>query len=513
MKRFVLSVCCALATTGFAVAQNAATPPSNDLARTLSKSFADVYEKVSPGVVVIEARAVSAAPQGMMPGSPLWQFFQQDPGGAPRQAPRGDVNQGSGFFISADGYILTNNHVLEGATANGLSVILTDGRKFPAKVVGVDPTSDLAVLKINASRLPVVELGDSDRTRVGEFAFAIGAPYDLRNTFTYGIVSAKGRTDLTGNPDYEEYIQTDASINPGNSGGPLVDIDGHVIGVNTLIYGLDRGLGFAIPINIAKKIATQLITQGRATRPWLGIMIGNLERYPQLTAANPNLQGILVERIVPGTPASLSGLRAADVITTVDGVAVTNPHDLQKLIFNKNVGDEVELQVWRANRLVKVKLRTAERVDRIQQVVNQQVPQQLQPPAAQDEDSDKATEEQPPEEDDSALATAPAPTPQSQPPAPLPPSPTAGLELRPLDANRARAMKLTIVEGLLVTSVQPGSPADNAGVQVGDVITAVGGTKARTKEEFAKALGEAQGDGVLLDIQRGDEKTFEILKR
>jgi S1-C subfamily serine protease len=427
-----------------------------------------------------------------------------------RRAPQGgEVNQGSGFFISADGYILTNHHVLEGATANGLSVVLTDGRKFPAKVVGVDPASDLAVLKIQASNLPVVELGDSDRTRVGEFAFAIGAPYDLRNTFTYGIVSAKGRTDLTGNPDYEEYIQTDASINPGNSGGPLVDIDGRVIGVNTLIYGLDRGLGFAIPINIAKKIATQIITQGRATRPWLGIMIGSLERYPQLTATNPNLQGILVERIVPGTPASLSGLRAADVITTVDGVAVTNPHDLQKLIFNKNVGDEVELQVWRANRLVKVKLRTAERVDRIQQVANQQGPQSLQPPAA-DEDSEDAIQEQVPEED-SAVAAAPAP--QSQPPAPLPPSPTAGLELRPLDANRARAMKLSAVEGLLVTSVQPGSPADNAGVQVGDVITAVGGTKARTKEEFAKVLGESQSDGVLLDIQRGDEKTFEILKR
>jgi serine protease Do len=449
MKRFVLSVCCALATTGFASAQNAPAPSNHDLARTLSRSFADVYEKVSPGVVVIEARAV-AAPRALAQGSPLWQFFQQDPDGSMRQGPQnGEVNQGSGFFISADGYILTNNHVLEGATANGLRVILTDGRKFPAKVVGVDPTSDLAVLKINASNLPVVELGDSDRTRVGEFAFAIGAPYDLRNTFTYGVVSAKGRTDLTDNPDYEEYIQTDASINPGNSGGPLVDIDGHVIGVNTLIYGLDRGLGFAIPINIAKKIASQLITQGRATRPWLGIMIGSIDRYPQLTAANPNLQGILVERIVPGTPASLSGLRAADVITSVDGVAVTNPHDLQRLIFNKNVGDEVELQVWRANRLVKVKLRTAERVDRIQQVVNQQAPQQLQPPAA-DDDSDDAAEEQAPE-DDSAVAAAPAP--QSQPPAPMPPSPTAGLELRPLDANRARAMKLSAVEGLLVTSV------------------------------------------------------------
>ncbi len=326
-------------------------------------------------------------------------------------------------------------------------------------------------------------------------------------------MSAKGRTDLTENPDYEEYIQTDASINPGNSGGPLVDIDGHVIGVNTLIYGLDRGLGFAIPINIAKKIATQLITQGRATRPWLGIMIGNLERYPQLTAANPSLQGILVERIVPGTPASLSGLRAADVITTVDGVAVTNPHDLQKLIFNKNVGDEVELQVWRANRLVKVKLRTAERVDRIQQVVNQQVPQQIQPPAAQDDDSDEATEEQPSEEDDSALATAPAPTPQRA----AARAAAAESHGRPRVASPRREPRprdeAHHCRGTARHERAAGSAADNAGVQVGDVITAVGGTKARTKEEFAKALGEAQGDGVLLNIQRGDEKTFEILKR
>jgi Do/DeqQ family serine protease len=513
MTRSVLSICCALATASVAFAQNStpnsaqtspASPSAHDLARTLNRAFADVYEKVSPGVVVIEARAVPAT-RRLQQNSPLWQFFQQDPDGSMPQAPQsGEVNQGSGFLISSDGYILTNNHVLEGATANGLSVILTSGRKFPAKVVGVDPASDLAVLKIKASNLPVVELGDSDRTRVGEFAFAIGAPYDLRNTFTYGIVSAKGRTNLTSNPDYEEYIQTDASINPGNSGGPLVDIDGRVIGVNTLIYGLDRGLGFAIPINIAKKIATQLITQGRASRPWLGIMIGSLDHYPQLTAANPNLQGILVERIVPGTPASLSGLRPADVITSVDGVTVANPHDLQKVIFNKNVGDEVELQVWRANRLVKVKLRTAERVDRIQQVVNQQPFPQYQPPAGDDATDDADADEQ---------DAPPAPVPQAQTPAPMPPSPTAGLELCALNPDHAVAMKLSATEGLLVTSVQPGSRADAAGVQIGDVITSVGDTKVRTKEDFVKALREAQSDGVLLNIQRGDEKTFEILKR
>jgi Do/DeqQ family serine protease len=498
MNRFFMTVGCALAMEVAAFAQNP-TPatPAQDLARSLSKSFADVYEHVSPGVVVIEAKEAQTATNYPM-ASPLGQFF----GAAPTvPGDRDETNQGSGFIITADGYILTNNHVLEGASADGLVVTLTDGRKMPAKIVGEDPTSDLAVIKIDATNLPALDLGDSDKTRVGEFAFALGAPYDLRNTFTYGIVSAKGRTDITGSENYEEYIQTDASINPGNSGGPLVDIDGRVIGVNTLIRDLNRGLGFAIPINIAKKVAMQLIANGRASRPWLGIWIKSVDDFPGLTDRFPDLpKGIIVMGIQNGTPAALSELRRNDIITSVDGTPVTNARELQKAILDKKIGQEIELKVWRNERIVRMKLRTAEHTEGIQPVVNQRFSSPVNPnlPGPADEDeTDGDAQDTPPQAD-----TAPAP-----------PSPSAGLMVRPLKADAALAMKLQGEDGLLVTSVQPGSAAAAAGVQVGDVITSVGSTPVRTKEDLLKALDSASGGAVMLNLNRGDQKTYEILKR
>ncbi len=501
MIRFILTLVCALAVEVTAGAQNTAipSPTSQDLARSLSKSFADVYERVSPGVVVIEAEADGSMGNYPM-ASPLAQFFGQDPNFAPQQT---ETNQGSGFLITADGYILTNNHVLEGASPKGLRVTLKDGRKLPAKIIGMDPVSDLAVIKIQGSNLPVIELGDSDKTRVGEFAFAIGSPYDLRNTFTYGIISAKGRTDITRSQNYEEYLQTDASINPGNSGGPLVDIDGRVVGVNTLIRDLNRGLGFAIPINIAKKVASQLIAEGRAVRPWLGIMIQSMEEMPELTERFPSLPrtGILVRGIEAGTPASLSSLRLNDIIMQVDGTSVRNARELQKAILDKKIGQEVELQVWRNNRTVKVKLRTAEHTSDFLPVANQRLaPQGAAPlsPVSPDDD-----------EEDSAVPAPKSPAPSIA----LPPSPLAGLTVKTLNADMALAMKLQAEEGVLVTSVQPGSPASAAGVQVGDVITSVGSKPVRTREDFARELGATTEDAVMLNINRGDEKTYEILKR
>jgi S1-C subfamily serine protease len=495
MNRFILTIGCGLLIQAAAVAQtpNPAASTSSGLAHALNQAFADVYEKVSPGVVVIEAQ--EAPPQAVYSqggGTPLMQFFLQDP-----DAQRGGaVNQGSGFIMTPDGYILTNSHVLESARSDGLRVTLKDGRKFEAKVVGIDQASDLAVLKINASGLPVVEFGDSDKARVGEFAFALGAPYDLRYTFTYGIISAKGRTDLTPNRrgGYEEYIQTDASINPGNSGGPLVDIDGRVVGVNTLIYGLDQGLGFAIPINIAKKIASQLIADGRAIRAWLGIGIKDLSQMPDLASLYPDYpKGIYVDAIFRGTPASQSDLRPSDIITSADGVAVGSPLDLQKVIFDKQVGDEVELGVWRNNHVVKVKLRTAEHVEGVMPVVNQRF-RPAQPDAA-----------------DAAAGDPSSAQPAQQPPQSWP---DAGLQVRKFTAEMAMSMKLQAQEGVIVTSVQPGSAAAAAGVHVGDVITSVATTPVRTRQDFAKAIGAAsQGDAVMLNINRGDEKTYAIIKQ
>lgn len=498
MNRFVLTTGCGLLMQAVAFAQNpapVAPPASGNAARAMSQAFADVYEKVSPGVVIIEAIEAD----GLQSGSPLLQYFGQQGGGA-----RGSVNQGSGFIMTPDGYILTNSHVLEGARRDGVRVTLKDGRKFEAKLVGIDPNSDLAVLKINASGLPVVQFGDSDKARVGEFAFALGAPYDLRYTFTYGIVSAKGRTDLVPtHGNYAEYIQTDAAINPGNSGGPLVDIDGRVIGVNTLIYGLDQGLGFAIPINMAKKIAGQLITGGRAVRAWLGIYIRSSEDMPGFAAQFPNApQGIFVEDIVDGTPASQSDLKPLDLITAVDGTPVATPRELQKAIFEKQVGDEVELQVWRTSGVVKMKLRTAEQMEDVQPALNRRlpIPSPLRPPPAVDD------------QDDDPLAITPQrQAPRSQPQ--ISASPTAGVQLRSVTAESAKAMKLLPEEGVLVSSVEPGSAAAEAGVQVGDVITTVASTPVRTQAEFVEALKKAAGsDAVMLNINRGDQKTYAILK-
>jgi serine protease Do len=493
MNRFVLTFGCGLLVQAavFAQSSNPAAPPSgSNLARAMSEAFADVYEKVSPGVVIIEALEADD-PQG---GSPIMQLFAQPPNGGQH----GAMNQGSGFLMTADGYILTNSHVLEGARPDGVRVTLKDSRKFEAKVVGIDEKSDLAVLKINASGLPVVQFGDSDKARVGEFAFALGAPYDLRYTFTYGIVSAKGRTELVPtHGQYAEYIQTDASINPGNSGGPLVDIDGRVIGVNTLIYGLDQGLGFAIPINMAKKIASQLITGGRAVRAWLGIFIRSTDDTPGFAARFPDAPGgIFVEGILDGTPASQSELQPWDLITTVDGTAVTSPRELQKAIFEKQVGDEVVLQIWRNHKTVTMKLRTAEQVDDVQPVMHSRsAPLPL--PALDDGDD----------------ANEVAPDPQSAPQAQRPASPTGGLELRDINADIAKTMKLQSADGVLVTSVEPGSIAADAGVKVGDVITSVASAPVRTKQDFAKALAKAgSGDALMLNINRGDEKTYAILK-
>ncbi|MGH8048833.1 MAG: trypsin-like peptidase domain-containing protein [Chthoniobacterales bacterium] len=491
MNRFILTLGCGLLIQAAAVAQNsnpASKSAASGLARAMSDAFADVYEKVSPGVVVIEA--IEAAEQ--QSGTPLMQFFLQPPMGGPR----GAINQGSGFLMTADGYILTNSHVLEGARPDGLRVTIKDGRKFEARVVGIDEKSDLAVLKINASGLPVVPFGDSDKSRVGEFAFALGAPFDLRYTFTYGIISAKGRTDLVPtHGNYAEYIQTDAAINPGNSGGPLVDIDGRVIGVNTLIYGMDQGLGFAIPINMAKKIAGQLISGGRAVRAWLGIAIRALDDEPGFARQFPDApkQGIIVEEIMGGTPASQSDLQPYDVITKVDGTTVSNPRELQKLIFEKQVGDEVELQVWRGSGIVKMKLRTAEQIDGAMPVVHQRR-QSVQLPGDEQELIDDPSAD------------------QAQNPN-VPPSPTAGLELKQITPQMATTMKLQAQEGVLVTSVQPGSAASEAGVKVGDVITSVASSAVRTQEDFVAALGKAaDGDAVMLNINRGDGKTYAILK-
>src|SRR3954454_4017323 len=310
---------------------SAAADAGKDQVHALNNAFARVFETVAPTVVIIEVAKKtdntenSAFDDLFFPGPP--------DDNNPRRNQRGFQpvrSEGSGFIARADGFIFTNFHVVEGA--DKISVKLKDGREFSARVVGTDEKTDVAVIKIDAKDLPVVELADSDAVKVGQFAFAIGAPFKLDYTFTYGVVSGKGRNKLlaTGGYSISDYLQTDASINPANSGGPLCDIDGKVIGMNTLINGMNRGLGFAIPINMAKDIGGELIAARKIVRPWLGIRIETLGDDPTIRDLfNGTDKGVVVRTIEADAPASRSNLRPFDVITQVDGSTVTSDSQLQ----------------------------------------------------------------------------------------------------------------------------------------------------------------------------------------
>ena len=465
MKQLLLVPLFCLSLNHVASAQSA---PSS--LRQLSDSFAGVFEKAAPSVVVIESRGVPGLPQGLQFLLPDGRPYRmpQDAGESQKNTP---PNVGSGFIFSADGHILTNHHVIDGAS--GIQVKLRDGRRFQAEVVGSDERSDLAVLKIDGADFPVAELGDSDRLKVGELAFAIGTPLELSYTFTFGVVSAKGRNlGLGGN--YDEFIQTDTSINPGNSGGPLCDIDGRVIGINTLISGNNRGVGFAIPINLARGVAEQLLTRGYVSRPWLGISIASLEDLAERASFLQGLEsGVVVRGIEPGAPVQQSDLSPGDVITKVDGKQVALASDLQREILGKKIGQPVELEVWRNGRTLRLVVQTGEHPDKfIRASVRAKEPRQSDP---------------------------------SMP----------GLSVEEVTPEALQTMKIQRKDtgGVLVTAVEPFSAAAAAGLEVGDIITEAGGKPILGKKDFDKAMSEmSRQRGVLLLLERLGQKTFAILK-
>ncbi len=463
-----------LGSMAFAPASEAQVAPG--LARELNDAFAAVYEKVAPAVVVIEVQggdegASAQIPQGLPQGLDF--FFRSPDGRRMQQGP----DQGSGFIFRPDGLILTNNHVVQNGEGGKITVRLMDGRKFPAVLVGRDERSDIAILRVDAKDLPTVALGDSDAAKVGQFAFAIGAPYDLPYTFTSGIVSAKGRTNLTGSRNYEEFIQTDASINPGNSGGPLCDIDGNVVGVNTMISGINRGLGFAVPINIAKTVAEQLITNGRVSRPWLGIGISGLEENEQRRALFPGVDsGVVVESIERNTPAYRSQLQPGDVILRVDGQKVSLARDLQREILSKTIGQTVSLEIWRGGRTVTIPIQTGEHPDGLMQVSSRTRP------------------------------------------VPVVPSPSMDPPSRPSRQESSLPFGLAIsespeVQGVKVEDIAPGSPAEMGGLVHGDIITELGGRPVLTVKDYEEIVASAGSDRALMVlVDREGERTFAILK-
>src|SRR5436853_4065190 len=383
LMRFLFALILAAALSGSPILAQQSTPTippaaaesGKDVVHALNNAFAKVFEIVAPSVVIIEVSKKNDGNEGFnfddlfLPGQP--------DDNSPRRSPRffNPVSEGSGFIVRPDGYIFTNYHVVEGA--EHVDVKLKDGRELPGKIIGTDDKTDIAVIKIEAKDLPVVQMGDSDAVRVGQCAFAIGAPFRLDYTFTYGVVSGKGRSKLISNGGYSipDYIQTDASINPGNSGGPLCDIDGKVIGMNTLINGLNRGLGFAIPSNLANEIGHQLVAGKQIARPWLGIRIESVGDNPNTRDLLKGIdKGVVVRTIEADAPANRSDLRPFDVITKVDGTPVTTDTQLQHEILKKKIGQAVKLTVWRKGQTIEIPVTTGELPNEIARASNEIAP-------------------------------------------------------------------------------------------------------------------------------------------
>jgi serine protease Do len=488
MRFIVILIPALVLTAGIASAadpETAATPTvapaaaeqGKDVVHALNNAFAKVFDAVAPAVVVIE---ITKKNDGTA-DSPFDDLFFQGPqdNDTPRRPRNSEplLSEGSGFVVRNDGFILTNYHVVEGA--DKIDVKLRDGREFQGKLVGTDERTDLAVVKIEANNLPVIDFADSDSVRVGQFAFAIGAPYKLDYTFTYGVISAKGRSKLISVKGYSipDYIQTDAAINPGNSGGPLCDIDGKVIGINTLINGLNRGLGFAIPSNLAKEIGTELIAGHKIVRPWLGIEIRTLGEEPFGKDLFKGVdKGVVVRTIQADTPASKTDLRPGDVITQVDGAPVETDSQLQHEILKKKVGQNVDLGIWRKGQTMKIPVKTGE------------LPSDL--TAASNE---PAKPEQPPKQEQQLGKF--------------------GIQVQELTKEMADQMHLTVDKGVIVTDVTDDSIAARQGVERGDVITEVDNKPVTDVKSFRDALNKADPKrGVLLYLDRKGNKTFAVLK-
>ena len=452
-----------------------AAEPGKDVVHQLNNAFARVFDIVAPSVVIIEVTKKNDASEN--PTLDDLFFQNQRPDEAPRRNPRSQQqvqSEGSGFIVRPDGHIYTNYHVLEGA--DRIDVKLKDGREFQAKLVGSDEKTDVAVIKIDANNLPAVQFGDSEAVRVGQFAFAIGAPFKLDYTFTYGVISGKGRSKLISSGGYSisDYIQTDASINPGNSGGPLCDIDGKVIGMNTLINGLNRGLGFAIPSNLANEIGQQLMSGQKIIRPWLGIRIETLGDDSSIRDLFKGIdRGVVVRTIEADAPAYKSDLRPFDVVTAVDGVPVATDTQLQREVLKKRVGQNVELSVWRKGQSLKIPITTAELPGEIGKASNV-LPQNPQKP----EDTNKF-----------------------------------GLQVQDLTKEVAARSKLDVQQGVIVTDVADNSIASAQGIEREDVITEVDGKPITNVQTFREALNKADPrKGVLLYLDRKGSKTFAVLK-
>jgi serine protease Do len=427
-------------------------------------NFSDLAEKVRPGVVNIQVvKKVQnigfAFPN--FPGSPFGdegpfgRFFDLNPPADQKQE-----GVGSGFIISRDGYILTNNHVVE--DAERIKVKLASGEEHEAKVIGRDPKTDLALIRIDgAENLHPLSLGNSEDLKVGSWVVAVGSPFGLEQTVTQGIVSGKGR--VIGSGPYDDFIQTDASINPGNSGGPLVNMKGEVVGINTAINPAGQGIGFAIPIDMAKTIVPQLEEKGSVTRGWLGIGIQEITPALEKSFGLKDKEGVLVSDVYRGTPADKAGIKRGDVIVQYDGKAVTDPNHLSRMVASTSVGRMVDIKLLRDGNVMERTVKVGEM------------------------------------EDKTELAQ-------------LPSHKSLGITVQELTPEIAGNLGLKQESGVVITSVEPGSSAAEADLRTGDVIEEVNRRPVKNVQDFMNKIERAKSrDSILLLIQRGQNTLFAAL--
>jgi len=438
------------------------------LLKQISKGFSNVAKSATPAVVYIESQGVEKTQEistRKTPSENPFDYFNDDFFnrffGFPfekKQPKSSETVRGSGFLISKDGFIVTNNHVVE--NANKVNVTLQNGDKVVATVIGSDPKTDLAVIKIEGNDYPFLPFGDSDQLEVGDWAIAIGNPFGLQTSLTVGVVSAKGRSQLH-IADFEDFIQTDAAINPGNSGGPLLNVEGEVIGVNTAIVsgsGGYMGIGFAIPSNMVKQIVGQLINDGEVTRGFLGVTLQPIDADLATFYKLKKPQGALVTDVVKGSPADLGGLKQEDIIIGYNGFTVENLSGFRNHVSLMQPGSKLKLRVVRDGKEIELSMNI------------------IQQP------SDKA---------------APAHT--------NIPSQKLGIQVQELTPELSQKLGFVDVQGVVITQVTPGSPAAASAIKPGSLIMAVNRQKISNLAEFSTAIHEAAKEGkVVLMIRQGD---------
>ena len=440
-----------------------AVPAIPDAVVKTPLSFSELTERVKPAVVNISTSKTFKGRSFGTPfgGSPFGDdFFDRFFGDMPRREFK-QRSLGSGFIISNDGYIFTNNHVVE--QADKILVKISDGKEYEAKVIGTDANTDIALIKIKPSNsLHVAEIGDSEKVKVGEWVIAIGNPFGLDATVTAGIVSAKGR--VIGAGPYDNFIQTDASINPGNSGGPLFNMEGKVIGINTAIVAQGQGIGFAIPINMAKSILADLKTKGKVTRGWLGISVQDISDDIAKNLNHQNKGGALVSDVFKGDPADQAGIKVGDIITEINGKPIKDTHELLLTIAALQVGQKMNIKAIRDGKEMTFRVTVAERKDNV---------------AVAAEKSEKGH---------------------------------FGISAQEITPEIARQLGIR-PEGVIITDIQEGSPADEVGMQPQDIIFQVNRVKISSMNDYNREILKAvQKKSVTLLVKRGRASFFVALR-